>query len=199
MAPGSGNLTGLQAGFNELAAVLGELGIPYMVGGSIASGAHGIPRYTNDVDIVADITNADIAPFASRLTGSFYVDPETICEALEHNQSFNLIHLASGYKFDIFPAVEPCLEMQIKRSKMQDVPVAEGVVIHCPVATAEDILLAKLVWYRMGGEVSDRQWNDVRGIRAIQGPALDRSYLDQWARYLKVEDLLERLFSEVLE
>ena len=59
-----------------------------------------------------------------------------------------------------------------------------------PVATAEDTLLMKLVWYRSGGEVSERQWNDVRGIAAVQRERLDREYLRRWAAYLKVEDLL---------
>ena len=72
-----------------------------MVGGSIASAIRGIPRLTNDIDLVAAITPAHIATFASRLGTTFYVDPETIREALQHNRSFNMIHLASGYKFDM--------------------------------------------------------------------------------------------------
>jgi len=59
------------------------------------------------------------------------------------------------------------------------------------VATAEDTLLMKLVWYRSGGEVSERQWNDVRGIVAVQGQWLDRAYLAQRSAYLKVADLVE--------
>ena len=105
--------------------------------------------------------------------------------------------MASGYKFDIFPAAGiDYLEKQIERSELEDVPLAEGLSIRCPVATAEDTILAKLVWYRPGGEQSDRQWNDLRGVRSVQAGTLDRSYLREWARLLKVEDLLERLFSE---
>jgi hypothetical protein len=190
-------LTGVQAALREIAATLGELRIPYMLGGSIACAVHGIPRLTNNADLVAATTPAHIAAFASRLGATFYVDPETIREALEHNRSFNVIHLSSGYKFDIFPAAgTDYLERQIARSKLEDVPIADGVSVRCPVATAEDTILAKLVWYRAGGEQSDRQWNDVRGIRAVQGTALDRAYMEQWARGLKVDDLLERLFSE---
>jgi hypothetical protein len=190
-------LTGVQAAFQELVATLGDLGIPYMVGGSLASAVHGIPRFTNDIDLVAAITSAHIAAFASRLGASFYVDPKTIRDALGHNRSFNLIHLASGYKFDIFPAAGiDYLERKIERSKLEDVPIAEGLSVRCPLATAEDTILAKLVWYRLGGEQSDRQWNDLRGVRSVQAGALDQSYLREWARFLKVEDLLDRLFSE---
>lgn len=190
-------MTGVQAALQELAAALSDLGIPYMVGGSLASAVHGIPRLTNDIDLVAGITSAHVAAFASRLGASFYVDPETIREGLEHNRSFNLIHLASGYKFDIFPAAGiDYLERQIERSKLEEVPIAEGLSVRCPVATAEDTILAKLVWYRLGGEQSDRQWNDVRSIRSVQRERLDRAYMERWAQYLKVDDLLARLFSE---
>jgi hypothetical protein len=190
-------LTGAQAAFQELAATLGDLGIPYMVGGSLASAVHGIPRLTNDIDLVAAITSAQIEAFASRLGASFYVDPETIRDALEHNRSFNLIHLTSGYKFDVFPAAGiDYLERQIERSKLEEVPIAEGLSVRCPVATAEDTILAKLVSYRLGGEQSDQQWNDLRGVRSVQAGGLDQPDLQEWARVLKVEDLLERLFSE---
>jgi len=108
-----------------------------------------------------------------------------------------IIHFYVAHPFDIFPAAgSGYLERQIERSKLEDVPIAEGLSVRCPVATAEDTILAKLVWYRLGGEQSDRQWNDVRGIRAVQGGRLDQAYMQQWARELKVDDLLERLFSE---
>ena len=63
--------------------------------------------------------------------------------------------------------------------------------VDLPVASAEDILLSKLAWYRAGGEVSERRWNDVLGIAAVQGERLDTVYLRKWAQYLKVADLLE--------
>ena len=59
----------------------------------------------------------------------------------------------------------------------------------------QDTILAKLVWFRMGGEVSDQQWNDMVGVVRVQAGRLDMAYLRQWAAHLKVEDLLDRLFS----
>ena len=170
-----------------------------MLGGSLASAFHGIPRSTNDIDIVADIREEHISELVSELEGTFYVDAASMREALWHRRSFNVIHFATGDKIDIFPVAENRhIEIELERSKPQDVTLAEGLSIRCPVATAEDTILAKLVWYRLGGEQSDRQWNDVRGIRAVQGGALDQTYMQQWARELKVDDLLERLFSEEL-
>ena len=60
------------------------------------------------------------------------------------------------------------------------------------VATAEDTVLSKLSWYRLGGEVSDRQWNDILGILKLQSDRLDRSYMAEWAKQIEVADLLER-------
>jgi hypothetical protein len=165
-----------------------------MVGGSVASSSHGIPRSTNDIDIVADIRQEHISRFVSELAGAFYADPDTMHEALHHERSFNLIHFASGAKFDIFPvARNRYAEVQIERSVPQKVP---GLNILCPVASAEDTILAKLIWYRAGGEQSDQQWNDLRGVRSVQGSRLDRTYMQDWAQQLKVDDLLKRLMSE---
>jgi hypothetical protein len=85
--------------------------------------------------------------------------------------------------------------MQLSRSQIQQIALDESEAIGCFVATAEDTILAKLAWYRAGGEQSDRQWNDVRGICSVQGTLLDRKYMGEWARYLKVDDLLDRLLS----
>lgn len=182
-----------------LVDALARSGIRFTLGGSLASAFHGIPRSTNHIDIVADIQEEHISQLVSQLESAFYADPETMREALRRGRSFNVIHFATGDKIDIVPvAGNRHAEIEIERSQVQDVPVNEELSIRCPVATAEDTILAKLVWYRLGGEQSDRQWNDVRGIRAVQGEALDRAYMQQWARQLKVDDLLERLFSEEL-
>ena len=66
------------------------------------------------------------------------------------------------------------------------------------VATAEDTLLAKLNWYRKGHQVSDRQWADVLGIIRLQGPRLDRVYLEHWAKELELGQLLNQALDEAL-
>lgn len=187
----------MEEAFQLLLEALRRSGIPHMIGGSLASSLHGIPRSTNDVDVVADIREEHISRFVSDLAGAFYTDAETIHEALRLGRPFNVIHFATGSKFDIFPAAgNPYMETQIERSESQDVPLGGGVSVRCRVATPEDTILAKLVWYRAGGEQSDRQWNDLRGIRSVQGQALNHPYLGRWAQFLNVHDLLERLFSE---
>ncbi len=168
-----------------------------MVGGSLASSIHGVFRSTNDIDIVADVQDQHIIPLAAELAGDFHADPDAMRDALHHGRPFNVIHFASGYKFDIFPvAGNSYFQTQLERSSLQEMTLGEGENIRCSLATAEDIVLAKLVWYRAGGEQSERQWNDVRGIRSVQGPRLDQTYMRRWARDLGVDDLLERLLSE---
>ena len=189
-------MTPVQIAFEEIVNTLDTLRIPYMVGGSVASSVHGFFRSTNAIDLVAAMQPQHIVRFASHLAANFYVNPETMQEALAQRRPFNLIHLASGYKFDIFPAAgNTYFETQIERRE-QEVELGEGANVRCSLATAEDTLLAKLVWYRQGGEQSERQWNDVRGIRSVQGNRLDRAYMSKWASHLNVDDLLDRLLSE---
>jgi hypothetical protein len=181
----------LAQAFRELADALDRSGIPYLISGSIASGIHGIYRTSLDVDLVADLNPAQIAPLAKELGAAFYADTDMMRDALIAGRSFNLIHYASSYKFDVFPlAPDPYHQTQFSRRVMKNV-VLEAETLSVPVATAEDTLLMKLVWYRSGGEVSERQWNDVRGIIAVQRDRLEREYLTRWAAYLKVGDLLD--------
>jgi hypothetical protein len=186
-------------GFQRLVDVLDGLAIPFMVGGSVASSVRGIYRATNDIDIVARLSERDIPRLASELGAEFYSDAEMMRDALRRGRAFNVIHYASSAKFDIFPITsDPYSQTQLDRREVEDVVLAEGVNVKCPVASAEDIILAKLVWYRLGGEQSDRQWNDLRGVRAVQRQRLDEDYLRKWAAHLRVQDLLDRLLGEEL-
>ena len=58
------------------------------------------------------------------------------------------------------------------------------------IASAEDTILATLAWYRRGGDASERQWQDVRGVVDLRGPELDMEYLRQWVPVLGIDDLL---------
>ncbi|MGA2742535.1 MAG: hypothetical protein ABSG65_34490 [Bryobacteraceae bacterium] len=174
-----------------LVEALGRSAIPYLIGGSMASGIHGVYRTSLDVDMVADLPPGQVARLIRELGSEFYADGAMMYDALASGRAFNLIHFASSYKFDIFPlSSDPFQQSQFSRREMRDIALG-GVTLALPVATAEDTLLMKLVWYRSGGEVSERQWNDVRGIAAVQRERLDREYLVRWAEYLKVADLVD--------
>ena len=174
--------------------LLDALQVPYLIGGSMASAAHGRIRATMDVDIVAALSPAHVGPLLKALGTEFYADAQPILEAILHQSSFNLIHLATMFKVDIFVAgTRPFNQQQLARRQAQLLEPPDQVAY---VASPEDVVLAKLEWYRLGGEVSERQWRDIQGVLDVQGARLDRGYLEQWATTLGVADLLSRAFTE---
>lgn len=177
--------------------VLERLGIPYVIGGSLASSLRGVPRSTLDVDLVAEISEAHVDTLAETLGPDFYADPEAIRAAIRHGHSFNIVYLATAFKVDILPR-GPRLFDRAEFERRQDAEVPVDPPIRLVVKTAEDVLLSKLEWYRKGREVSEQQWRDVIGIIRMQGADLDRLYLERWAGELGVEDLLARAFGEAV-
>jgi hypothetical protein len=173
-----------------IAGALAEIDVAYAIGGSVASSARGVGRTTFDVDIVARIATWQVDPLASVLGKDWYVDAETARQSILSGRCFNIIHMLSGDKFDIFPANGEFHASQLDRALMEPLEMG-GEIVECPVATAEDILLAKLQWYRDGGEVSERQWTDIQGILAVNSE-LDFGYVRSWAARLGVERLLGR-------
>jgi hypothetical protein len=184
----------LRAAFRVL-DVLEDLDILYHLGGSYASAIHGIPRQTHDVDLILDLAPGQIPALARALEADFHIDEQAAVRAVAERSSFNLVHYASGVKVDLFvKGTSPFDAAEFERrltTRLGQQPAREVFV-----KSAEDTVLRKLLWYRMGGEVSDRQWEDVRGIVAIQGERLDRGYLAAWAERLTLCDLLERLLRD---
>lgn len=176
----------------KLASVFDAMKIQYIVGGSLASSVYGIPRATQDVDLIADIRSFQIEAIESALKDDFYVDADMIRDAIAHGLSFNVIHLATMFKADIFILRgDSWSREEMARARLERLDTPEN-KIAISFASPEDILLHKLVWYKLGNQVSDRQWNDVIGVLQVQGDALDREYLDRWAEFLGVSDLLSR-------
>jgi hypothetical protein len=174
---------------------LERLGIPYAVGGSLASSLHGVMRSTLDVDIVTDMKEEHIQPLVAALSGEFYADDEMMRDAIKHHSSFNLIHYETAFKVDIF-TLKPRSFDQIQLERRQASIIVTDPEQSIFVTSPEDIILAKLEWYRMGGEVSERQWRDVLGVLKTRQGELDLSYLGKWANELGINDLLERALSE---
>ena len=174
---------------------LETLGVRYLIGGSLASALHGVVRATLDADLVAELRLEHAEPLAARLTGTFYVDAESIRDAVRHQNSFNVIHMKTMFKVDVFVAQErPFDQSRMSRRIAQRVVTDPERIAY--VSTAEDTILVKLEWYRMGGEVSERQWRDVGGVLKVTGDRLDYSYLNPWATELGVSDLLRSALGE---
>ena len=172
----------------EITAALNRVWIQYAIGGSLAASARGIPRATFDVDLVAAIAPSQAGAFVQSLGKDWYADVDEVRKSLESGRSFNVIHIRNSLKVDVFPASRAFHRAQLERATA--LPLGED-RLPCMVTTAEDILLAKLQWYRDGGEVSDRQWSDIGGLIATND-AMDWEYVNLWAARLGVASLLER-------
>lgn len=177
--------------------VLEALGVPYLIGGSFASSVYGTYRATADVDLVADLKSEHVTPLVKALRDQFYIDDELVYDAIRQRRSFSAIHLTTMFKVDVFiPQRRPYSQMQLERRVKQVIwPEPE---CSAYLASAEDNVLAKLEWYRLGGEVSERQWRDILGVLKAQGDRLDVDYLRRWAVELNVADLLKKALEQGL-
>lgn len=174
---------------------LEALGVPYAIGGSFASAMHGVMRATMDADLVADLRPDQAEPLARALGDPFYADVQAMQEAIRRSASFNVIHVETAFKVDVFAAkARPFDRAQLSRRQRHQ--ISEEPERHAYVASPEDTILAKLEWYRMGGESSVRQWRDVLGVLRVQSGRLDVDYLRRMAATLDVNDLLERALEE---
>ena len=116
-------------------------------------------------------------------------------DAIRQRSCANLLHIASGFKIDIFVPKDGLYERTaMGRAVQRDLEPGTRTF---SMYAAEDILLRKLLWFRAGDEVSDRQWHDILGILRLRAKTLDAAYLDSWAEHLGVADLLRRARLEV--
>lgn len=175
----------------DVIKALEQLNIPYLIGGSLASTLHGFSRTTLDSDLVADIRPEHVPILVQQLGDRYYISDSAIYDAIRHRSSFNLIHLATIFKVDIFLPKARQFDRDQMRQRRQYV-VATDPERTAYVASPEDTILAKLECYRLGGEVSDRQWRDILGVIQVQGNRLNLAYLQQGAAALDVADLLTR-------
>ncbi len=171
---------------------LERMGVRHYVCGSLASSLHGEPRATNDADLVAALLPGQFERLAFELKGRFYLDEDDFNVAVQTERSFNLIDEVELAKVDVF-CVRPigyqseALQRAVRLDLQRDDPFSE-----VSVASAEDTVIAKLRWYRLGDETSDRQWRDIRGVLQAQTGRLDLAYVQRWCDELKLSDLLER-------
>ena len=183
---------------NQLVDVLDDLRIKYAIGGSIASSVYGKVRFTQDVDIT-------VAPFADQaerfyiaLKQHFYINKNAMDQAISHRSSFNVIHLTSAFKIDIFVQKDDDFHRQLFLRRRR-VKLDESIDHLFDIVSAEDIILLKLQWYKAAGCVSDRQWTDVLGVLAVQSESLDMKYLKNCSEKLGLSDILQKAMGEVYQ
>lgn len=186
----------LVAALRPVVETLEALGVSYYLTGSVASSAHGVARTSLDADIVAGLEPRHLERFVERLQADYYLPVDRLQWAVNARASCNLIHLATIFKIDLFVTKDRPFDREAARrahrDAVDDTPDAPVV----PIASAEDTILAKLEWFRRGGETSERQWWDVLGMLKVRHD-LDREYLRRWAGPLGVTDLVERALSDI--
>ena len=181
----------LSAALRPVLDVLATLGVRRFVTGSIASSAHGVPRASIGADVVAELAPSHTAALLAALAQDYYVPEQRVADAIRQPASFGVIHLATMVKVDVFVAhgdADLASLARIGRVRLDD-------GLDVPVCSAEDSVLAKLTWFRRGGETSERQWTDILGLLRVA--SLDHAYLRAGAESRQVADLLDRAMAEV--
>jgi hypothetical protein len=176
-----------------VAECLDALSVRYFLTGSTASSAHGIARASLDADLVAELDASHVDSFIACLADAYYVPTDALYAAVAERRSFNLIHLATMFKVDVFVSRRRPYDVVAADRAQPELIDTAAAAPRLPTATAEDTVLRKLEWFRRGGELSERQWWDVVGVLKVARHA-DREYLRKWAPQLGVADLLDRAF-----
>lgn len=182
----------------QLTNVLDDLKIDYAIGGSLASSVYGRVRFTQDADIT-------VAPFGDRaeqlyavLNENFYISKEAMFGAISSRGSFNVIHLASAFKIDLFVQKDDDFHRQLFRRRKK-VKLDESINHLFDIVSAEDIILLKLQWYQDAGCVSERQWSDILGVLSVQAQSLDMRYLRTCSERLGLGEVLQKAVDEAHE
>jgi hypothetical protein len=160
----------------------------------VASSVAGVVRATLDVDLVADVRLEHAELLARALSQDYYVDVDMITDAIRRRGSFNVIHLATMFKIAVFVIEDTAFARQnmARRIALELPDVGRSLYFTSP----EDIVLHKLLWYAMGGGVSDRQLYDLQGVLRLQAERLDLAYMRRWAEQLGMRDLLQQALAE---
>ena len=172
-----------------------KLSIAYYIGGSVASSAYGIARATMDVDLVAKVEIHQLNHLVKALETDYYINAETVRDAIHRSASFNLIHLETMVKIDVFIEQNRPYDSKAMARRQYDT-LDEKSSRRFYLSSPEDIILGKLQWYHTGGRVSQQQWKDVLGILKVQAGKLDVEYLKLWASKLNLSDLLNLSFED---
>jgi hypothetical protein len=176
-----------------VAGALDRAGVEYFLGGSVASSLQGEPRSTNDIDFVVDLRSESVAALIRELGEEFEVDEEALRDAVRARASWNIFHLSSMMKIDLFIR-RPGAFDDSEFARRRTLELEPGVAL--AVKSPEDSVLRKLVWFRDGGGVSSTQWRDVVEVLRVSSQGLDERYLVEWAEKLGVGPLLENARAE---
>ncbi len=178
----------------EVAHAIETVGGEYFIGGSVASSLQGEPRATNDIDIVLTLPLGRVEAFARELGDRYEVDLDMLRDALLRGRSCNIFFLPAVMKIDLFAiGADPYDEIEFARRRRVTVRASgEALFVKSP----EDTVLRKLLWFRAGGGVSEKQWRDVVEVLRVSGGEMESAYLESWAARLDLVSLLAKARSD---
>jgi len=154
-----------------------------MVTGSYASSVHGTPRASQDIDIVIAPSRFQLLALIQLLPDTeYYVSEEAALDALARRSQFNVVDFATGWKVDFIVAKD----RDFSRAEFDRRRLLELDGLRLYFASAEDVLIAKLEWAKLG--TSSRQIEDAAGIIALQGNQLDTAYVERWVNALGLQE-----------
>jgi len=166
-----------------------KLKIPYLITGAVASIAYGEPRFTNDIDIVADIKLGQIEAFKSCFPeGEFYLEADSIKNAIDRRHQFNIIHPSSGLKVDVIISKGDSFD-QSRFGRIKKLHVSEKDSAN--FAAPEDVIIKKLEYFKKGG--SDRHLRDIASMLKISADIIDLTYISSWAKKFGVIEIWEAI------
>jgi len=185
-------LDDLVAALAPVVVAFRQLEVRHYVGGSVASSFHGAARSTMDVDLVCEFAADQIEAFVACFDTDYYVSESAIRQAVRRKSCFNLIHLPTSFKVDVFVSRQRPFDLESMRRATPEC-LGQNRTVEVPIATAEDAIISKLEWYRKTDETSERQWDDVSRLITLLGDTVDLIYLRSAAESVGVSELLERL------
>ena len=178
----------------QIGAILDDVGLDWVLGGSLASSLVGEPRATLDIDVAVLLERRNVEALVAAVRADYYVSEPMVLEAVEHGSSFNLLHFGTGFKIDVFVLTDDALDRR-QLAGRQTVTLDDGTTIW--VGSPIDQVLRKLRWFQSGGEVSDRQWRDVMAILTVQAQRIDHAELLAAADQLGLGPLATRAIAEL--
>ena len=152
-------------------------------------------RATVDADFIADIKPAQIHDLILVLKDEFYMDPDMILDSIIHQSTFNLIHMDTMFKIDVFILKDRPFEINEMHRRILQI-IGDEPSHKAYFVTAEGSILAKLDWFKAGGELSERQWKDVQCILRLQKDRLGLVYLKKLSAEMGLADLFSRALAE---
>jgi len=166
--------------FAYVCSELEKRGITYMISGSVAMSAYANPRYTNDLDVVIELTEGQVDALADMFTGPYYFHRPSVEEEIRRGGMFNVIDHTSGQKVDFI--VRKNTEFRLLEFERRQRAEVWGV--NCWMVALEDLILSKLIWIQQ--IFSDQQALDIENL-IEKNPDLDRAYLVAWVKKLRLK------------